>query len=458
MLNFLDVYERAVKGPIMSENDFDMKVFIPCLKKVVDEYGIRYDRENPVPSDDDVADNVFHAAVDFLSQVGVYCNDTNRVIRFSKEEILEAVKAAPGQCLAGEGRDAGVFGMRKPDDRKFPWFHVGSGIVATSEELATNLIEGYGSIPEANSISIPALDSIRGIPVMAGSPAELYAAIRAIEIGREALRRAGRPGLPIFSLISSATAAVTTIAASAPQFGLRPSDGWVCGTIAEMKVEFGTLNKVAYLLNWGANFGSEAGPILGGLCGGAAGTAVVSVAYILVGLLVHKANFHHNFPIHLRYTCSTPRDVLWAVSVGCQAGSRNIAMPVAWTSYAAAGPNTKMFFYETAAFLLCQVTSGAPGVKAPPHPAKGVMKDGITPMEAKFAVEIGKAACRLKRDQANDLVNRLLEKYESKLETAPEGSRYQECYDVTTGKPSDAYVRLYDEIKEELAGMGIPFE
>jgi methylamine--corrinoid protein Co-methyltransferase len=151
--------------------------------------------------------------------------------------------------------------------------------------MATNKIEGYTSIAEVNSISIPALDSIRGIPVLAGSPAELYAAIRGVKIGREALKRAGRPGLPIMNLISTAAAAVTTIAASAPQFGLRPTDGWLCGAISEMKIDFGTMNKVAYLLNWGANIGAETGPILGGYCGGAAGTAVVSTAYILMGLL-----------------------------------------------------------------------------------------------------------------------------------------------------------------------------
>ncbi len=33
MINFLEVYERALKGPIMSEKDFDMKVFIPKAEK-----------------------------------------------------------------------------------------------------------------------------------------------------------------------------------------------------------------------------------------------------------------------------------------------------------------------------------------------------------------------------------------------------------------------------------------
>ena len=106
MLHFLDVYERALKGPVMSEKDFDMKVFIPKLKNVVKTYGIQYDKGLPVPSDDRAADNLYKAAVDFFSQVGVYCQDTNRIIQFTQEEILEAVKEASGKCFAGEGKEA----------------------------------------------------------------------------------------------------------------------------------------------------------------------------------------------------------------------------------------------------------------------------------------------------------------------------------------------------------------
>jgi len=423
MLNFLDVYERVLKGPLMSEQDFDIKVFIPTLRRVVKEYGIEYDNQNPISNDDIAADNLFDAAVDFLSQTGVYCQDTNRVIQFSKQEILDAVREAPGKCFAGEGKDAGIFGMRVPDDQKKPWLHVGSGIVATSEEMITNLIEGYASISEVDSISISALDSIRGIPVMAGSPAEIYAAIRGIKIGREALRRAGRPGLPIMNLISTAAAAVTTIAASAPQFGLRPTDGWLVGAISEMKIDFGAMNKSAYLLNWGANVGAESSPILGGYCGGPAGTAVVSTAYILMGLLVQKGNYQLTFPVHFRYGCSTTRDVLWVV----------------------------------AAYLLTAVTSGAPAVQTP-HPAKAIKIDGITPMEAKFGVEMAIAASKLNREQANDLVIQLLGKYEAQIETSSTGSTFQECYNIITGKPGDEYTRLFNEVKTELAELGVPFE
>ena len=94
------------------------------------------------------------------------------------------------------------------------------------------------------------------------------------------------------------------------------------------------------------------------------------------------------------------------------------------------------------------------------HPPTLVVDEAgdITPLEAGFGVEMAIAAARLDRTKANGLVVRLLEKYESQIGTPPSGSTYQECYDVTTGKPGEAYLRLYDEVKAELGDMGVPFE
>ncbi|NIS69181.1 MAG: monomethylamine:corrinoid methyltransferase, partial [Proteobacteria bacterium] len=307
MINFLDVYERTLEGPVISEKEFNMKVFVPALRDVVNSYEISCDRENPVVSDDAAADNLYKAAVDFLSRVGVYCMSTNRIIHFTQEEIHEAVKEAPGKCYVGEGKDAGVYSVRKPDDRKIPWFHVGWSWICTSEEMATNQLEALASLPGANSLKIPVVNTLRGIPFSGGSPGEMYAAIRQVKIGREAARRAGRPGMPIMNCIGTASTAVTTIAASAPQFGLRPTDGWLVGIIAEMKVDYDIMNKIGYLLAWGANIGAESAPILGGYCGGPAGTAVVGVADILLGLLVHKGSYHLAFPMDFRHGCNSTR-------------------------------------------------------------------------------------------------------------------------------------------------------
>ncbi len=58
--------------------------------------------------------------------------------------------------------------------------------------------------------------------------------------------------------------------------------------------------------------------------------------------------------------------------------------------YAAAGPCTAMYFYEAAAVNLCCVPSGYAGVQTV-HPAKAVLVDGVTPLEARFNVEMAYA-------------------------------------------------------------------
>ncbi len=457
MLNILDLMERALTGPPMSENDFNMKVLMPEIIKTVRERGLKYDPENPVATDDQAADNLWQAALDVFERIGVYCTDSNRIIKFTRPEILSAVKGAPKTAHTGTGKEAAVFGMRRPDDRKIPWFHVGSGIVSTKEEYATNIVEGYASIPGVNSINMPGLNSIRGMLITAGSPLEFYATLRQLHAALEGLRRAGRPGLPIWNCHPTPAVAVTNIAASGPQFGNRPTDGWLCGNIAELKVSYDTLNKVAYLKTWGANAVAEAGPMLGGYAGGPEGFALVTTAYLLMGQLVQRGDFQLVFPFHFSHTCSSTRDCLWAVSSAIQAASRNIDVPTTWANYCAAGPNTKMYLYEAAAIILTWTTSGAPAVMSP-HPAKAVKMDGITPLEAKWAVEVGTAAAKLNRQQANEIVPKILELYEKDIPTAPEGDAYYECFDARTGRPTGEYLRLYDEVKDELTALGIPFE
>jgi methylamine--corrinoid protein Co-methyltransferase len=329
MGNILDVCEKALNGPIMKESDFDRK-FMMTVMKLDKESGVKYDPENPVPNDDDAADRIFAVAKKLVLEAGVYCLDTARVMKFSEKEIEDAVRNAPGRLKAGQGIDRKYFGMRMPDENKWPWFQVGSGIVSSKPAYASNIVEGYASIPEVNSIQIPGLSSIRGIPISAGAPTEFYAGVLGMKTALDALQRAGRPGLPIFNLQPTTAVAVTNIAASAPQFGSRLTDAWLCGSIAEMKINYDTLNKVAYLHASGANVAAESGPMLGGFSGGPVGFAILCSAYLIMGQLVHKGHLQLNFPIHFMHSCSSTRDVIWGVYTAIKASNRNINVPVLW--------------------------------------------------------------------------------------------------------------------------------
>ena len=440
----------------MSENDFIMKLFIPNLRKIVNEYEIKYDRDDIVTSNNKLAEKLFDAACELIIKTGVYCSDTNRVIRFDQDDILEAVNNYPKESVFGEGRDRRVFRSRKPYDDKSPWCFVGGGITASSEEIAMAQVEGYGNIPFAYSISIPPIGNIKGMSIINGSPLEIYATIASVQAGRKTLLKSGRSGLPIMNLISSATSATSTISGSHPNFGLRQSDGWLIDFIAEFKVDFETFNKLAFILSIGGNVGSTAIPILGGYAGGPEGTAVIMVAYYLLGIILFRGTYHLTCPVHFRFGCSSTRECLCVYSIAKRAISQHLQYPDIGNGYASAGSGIKMYYYESACVNLCCVVSGYGGVETV-HPAKGILIDGITPLDARFNAEIAHASAYIKEDKANEIAQKLLSEYENDIEHAPKGKRYQECYDVNTGKPYDEYVVLFNKMKESLVKIGIPF-
>lgn len=456
MIDILEVCRRAQTGPKMTAETFDLDVVFINARKLCEQYAIVYDPNTPVPCDDDLADRTFRAAVDFVVQVGVYCPDTRSVIKFTRDEVLDVLSNSRGQCVMGEGKDRFVWTPRLPDSETKSWFHVGTGIVNTDEQIAFNLVSSYARIKQANSVSVPAMETVDGQTVSSGNPTEILGAIRAIKIARDALRDAGRPGLAIGNCISAAGTSLATIAASAPQFGLRPSDGWLVGALAEMKFEMGALNKAAYLSGWDANIGNESGPLVGGYGGGPAKVAVLNVAYRLIGLLVLNCSYHLTFPVHITKGCSTTRDVLWSVAISSQAISRNTKELVWSLGYNAAGPMTKQFFYESAAYIAAVISSGLSAQTC--HPAKAILNDYITPMEMLGNVELIEACVGMKRTQANELVKELLNIYEDNIDNAPLGKKYQQCYDVNTGEPCQEYVDLYGQVKEDLRGMGFNYK
>ena len=148
------------------------------------------------------------------------------------------------------------------------------------------------------------------------------------------------------------------------------------------------------------------------------------------------------------------RDVLWCVAVSSQAISRN-TMELVWSlGYIAAGPMTRQFFYESAAYIATAISSGVSVQTC--HPARAVLNDYVTPMEMRGSVELTRACVGLSRQQANELVKELLGKYEDKIDNAPIGKKYQECYDIDTGRAGLEYIELYGNVMAELREMGFP--
>jgi len=445
MISFSTVLERALTGPICSERDFDLRILVPSLRKVIEKHGIKYDPQNPVPADDSLADRVWEAGVELLLETGIYCLDAERRILFSKNEIEGALETGPQGISFGEGKDTKVMPRRFPEDKTPPWCS-GGGCRVTSEQILINVVKTYAENPLANGICSPCLTYIDGQYLIAGSPLAVEGAIRTVILTREALRRAGRPGMPIVNGVSSAVQAQEHIAGH--HFGIRTTDVLEASTVHEMKVNFDSLNKVAYSLAAGNLIFAENGVILGGLAGGPAGAAVVTTAYNLVDLLVLRGAVQHPFLVHFDLGTTSARDTIWAQSLATQAITRNSTLPTVSPGYVVAGMATKMSFYEYSAWIIGTVVSG--GSVEVGAPAKNTVLDVGGPMEPIFGSGIAHAVAGMNRKEVNRIVLSLLDKYEGRLHNPPGGRRYQECFDVSTGEPNKEFIEVYREVINEL--------
>ncbi|MHA2245753.1 MAG: monomethylamine:corrinoid methyltransferase [Candidatus Hodarchaeales archaeon] len=456
--SLIDVMRKAETGPICLEKDFDRRILNSKLKEVIREYDIKFDPETLIPNDKDLADAVFNAALDLYLETGTLCLSTHRQIKFEEAEIKKALKNAPNQIIFGEGSDERVMAPRRVEDDTPP-LCLTSGGGEISEDIYIQVVQSYAQNPLADTISggCP-LHTIFGIIPKAGAPAEVLASNFNVIYSKEGAKRAGRPGIGFHNLLGTALSAAAYISASQPELGVRPVDGNLIASLAELKTDYSQLTKALYYSERKEDIipGAVYVPLMGGYGGGPEGTAIVTLAHHLQGLLVHHVAYS-DFPVtHLRYSCSTARESLWCAGIVGQALSRNTHLLTASEAITAAGPCTEMCLYEVAASSIVGTVSGIHINNA--SAAKSQYLDRETGMEAKIGCEVGHAAAGMKRSEANELVKQLLSKYEHYLEKPPLGLRFQECYDVNTVKPSKDYVNVYTQVKKELQELGLQFE
>ncbi|MCE5262913.1 MAG: monomethylamine:corrinoid methyltransferase [Deltaproteobacteria bacterium] len=453
MIDLIEVFDRADQGPLISDTDYYMGRFVPKLAEVIGRHRITWDKNTIVNTDDDLADRVFQAAIDLIAEAGAYCSDSSRVMEFSRDEVLRAVEQAPKCARFGEGREAKTMYGRSVDDPSRPWIHIGGGIYTTDEQIYLDTVEGMAAIGIVDSLSVPSILHLRGKDARVRSPQELLSAIKTVILAREGIRRSGRAGLPIINGISAASNAVSMIAAAAPQFGLRTSDGFLVDFLSEMIVNYEALQKVAYFSSISANIGSTSTPLFGGYAGGAEGVAVLATAYLIMGNLIYRGSYHYNAPLHQSLHLSSTKPLLWAIGISNQANARNMRYPTVNLPYLGGGAGSRMFHYEMAAYMLAVVPAG--GNIFSGHPAKSVEPDSLLPWDHQFHAEIGLAAAKYSRREAEPLAQQFYRKYEGMIRNPEPGFRYAQVYDLKTKKIVNAdYLRVQDAVRAEFNGLG----
>ena len=455
MLTSLEIYRRATTGEICTEKDFDLRRYIRTVRGLAKKHRIQYDPSTPVNSDDDLVERVWEAGRELFLDVGVYCVTSERIITFAALELDQALAHAPRPVILGSGQHAKAIPIRRPESATPPFFSLGAcGAGVTSDDVFMSLTQAYCELPYTNAIASPALTQVDGMTIVAGSPLEVEGCVRTVTMAREAARRANRAGLGIANTVPTGVKSQGHIAgnaAAADQY-----DMMEIGNIAELKIDFDNLSKVAYMQGRGRTILGETGPVIGGYAGGPETCAITQVAYHFFALLVLRASVQHPYTSHFQTQSCTSREAIWLQSLAVQAITRHSDVPCLQTGTYAAGPATAMSLYEAAAFAAGSVASGG-SVESGPT-ARGTHPDHLSPMASLFAAEVGRSVVGMSRRDVNQIVLGLLDKYERSLADPPLGQRYQDCYDMASRQPGSEAQASYKEARAALIAMGLQFK
>jgi methylamine--corrinoid protein Co-methyltransferase len=447
--------DRAYSGPIVEEKEFDLKVVAKGVARAVREHDIAFDKDHIIQQDDELIDRVFEAGLYFLEQSGIYHKDTQRLITFSRKEIAEALQESPDQVITGEGPDSRLMQNRQVEDPRPPQISGGPIGTPLSEDQYLPIMQSYWQEPIIDLVVPGCFSTIMGREIRSNSPLEIVASWQENRLGLEAARRAGRPGIPRMCVEMSISDVGHLSAIS--RGGFKPTDVHVVPMISEMKTNNELLNKIVHSHEQNGVILGFYNPILGGLGGGAEGVAVLLTAGMIAMQLVYMPASVESCPTHPFLSNSTHPDIMRAISVVSATLSRNTHLLTEFMTSPVSGPGTDSLLYECVAMATVASSCGASrvlGVRS----AVGVVENHCTGLEARFNGEIAHAAAGLSRAAADEIVKKALAKYEPVMDKKPTGRPFAETYDPVTLRPAAAWQDTYDQVKDEIAGWGLPLK
>ncbi len=455
MIPFLDVLDRAHNGPICDQKDWNVRIIPSKVTEKLKEHGLEStcNIENPINTDDGLADEFWMAGFELAVELGMLCLDTGRIIKFSGKELSDFISETPKELTFGKEADERTLKYRKPEDTKVPLYRSGFGTVG--EEIYIKLLKSIAENQIIDFISPFAPDTIYGRKPKAGTPYETLGGHYEAKLAREALVQAGRPNAPIVGLATSPTEYGQLGGYRTPE-GLDPEkDIGLVLPITELKTSYGLLHKVALMaVNCKGNIFGSHWSMIGGYVGRAEGAVLTAIASTLLQIPVHQCPIPAGVILDIRYGGNSGRDAIWAGSVGHQAVSRNTNLIIAGLTSQVFGPCTWEMLYEMAVGSINDAVSGC-AWQAGNRPSGGRYPNHITPLDQKFGAEVLKSCKSLKREDANGIIKSILPKYEERLKTPDKGKGFNECYDLKTLSPSREWADIYDKVWSELEDLGI---
>jgi methylamine--corrinoid protein Co-methyltransferase len=455
---FFDTMDRVNMGPRVHEEAFDTAI-LPRVRKLAKKYEIQYDPAHPVPDDDALADRLFQAGLEFAVETGLWVLDTQKVMKFTEAEIWSRLDNLHSPLWFGYGKDQVCLVPRKPEGTQRPLVIGGAAGSSVSEgEVYVKHMMGFALEPTIDMLSNANPAYIEGREVRPFSPLEVHGAIQEVGWIREAIRRVGRPGMPLFIAPGSSATAPPAIAVINEERGVRKGDFLYAALLTEMKTDYDRLSRAVAAVENGLHVAGLLAPMIGGWAGPPEGAAIVGTAACLMSAVSYYATLVVYHPVHmsLKNGATTHRQTLWVESISGQALARNTSFPLGQNVFLDARAGTKNILYEAAANALVAVSSGQHTGPGPSGVVGGDDIDMITAIEARVMGEVTRAATGMPRRQANEITLKCLEQYEPTLGSPPRGQRMQDLYDFAQFKPKAEWLEMYEAVKADLKSWGVP--
>ena len=451
---YLEILDRANHGEKTEMNSWNQEKVMMTVMEMVDRYELSWDKSQIIPTDNAMLDRLFAAGLELVETIGVLAAPENRIIRFTRDELIDGLRRMPQTLTMGSGKDMRTLYARKVMDQRLPLVWAGNPGCPTPEELFLPSVISWMQEPIVDLATCGSLTHIDGYPIITGAPIEIAALRRELTYLREGLRRVGRPDMGLLGAESSVTE-IGDLAVAHPDF-LRSHDSHLVAMFNELIIDQSNMARAMNSMETGIRNASLATVMVGGMAGAAPGAALVQIASFIAANWVCWADYHLLHPIHIRHVATATRDVMWVQSAVAQAFARNAPAIIVSDIYPKSGAVTPELLYEVAANAIAITVSGGhlEGVGS----ADGALPHG-TGLEARWMGEVGHAVTRQGMDlqEANSLIQRLLEKYEYifKNKAGNPGKPFNEAYDVTTIRPTDEWISIYEAVKTDVRGMGL---
>jgi methylamine--corrinoid protein Co-methyltransferase len=437
--------ERASTGKIMSEEKFETELLPTVLADLQSKYKIEWNPDDGCMIDPDMADAIFQAGFDYLLEVGLYCKDTRRIVKFTQEEVLEAIATARHEVTFGSGRQEFTMSPRAPGDKQHAYTFFPAGALTKNLDLYRTFARTVMQEPTCDGVIPIPLLGLGDLKNIMDTPSQTVVCQTEARLMNEVAGWAGKPGL-FFGIPMSATTAHAMMSTFGEGLYNRSNCTLPVQLLQDMRINYDRFNLAFFADQHGIEPWMSCSPAMYAYLTGPEQAAIEIIAHTL-GMLCYSGGSltqAMSISVHGAYT---GKDISWCNSAAGLAAERNLKLP--WVTFGSTGSPGSAFsddaWYGTALACINASISGMEGLW---------LAGGQSGLEARWAGEMARASATLTPKEGFDLIQKI---YAAERTPAPEPATLEQLYDLKTLSPKRELIDQYQKFTRIFQDLGLDY-